>query len=181
MSITHVFVAVFVLIVNQRPVENHSASGTPAQETARKMQKSKVEPVTAVADFLAEVRKATVTSIENSYDKEWVRGSNIAYVLTIPAIWNDMAKVLMVQAATSAGYGVHNIDFHFVSEPEAAAAYCLHSQPSILGQGDGFVICDAGGGTVDLVSYRITESNPLKLVECVSGTGISQSSATRVF
>ena len=38
--------------------------------------------------------------------------------------------------------------------------------------GDAFVLCDAGGGTVDLISYEITKLDPtLELRELVPGTG----------
>ena len=36
----------------------------------------------------------------------------------------------------------------------------------ILGQvGDVFVLCDAGGGTVDLISYKVTQTSPTFLIE----------------
>lgn len=39
--------------------------------------------------------------------------------------------------------------------------------------GDAFVICDAGGGTVDLISYEITALSPrLDLKELVTGKGL---------
>jgi hypothetical protein len=37
--------------------------------------------------------------------------------------------------------------------------------------GDAFVICDAGGGTVDLISYEVTALDPLELKELIPGTG----------
>lgn len=37
--------------------------------------------------------------------------------------------------------------------------------------GDAFVLCDAGGGTVDLISYEITNLDPLEFRELVKGTG----------
>jgi hypothetical protein len=38
--------------------------------------------------------------------------------------------------------------------------------------GDAFVICDAGGGTVDLISYEIVNLTPkLELKELVPGKG----------
>ena len=37
--------------------------------------------------------------------------------------------------------------------------------------GECFVVCDAGGGTVDLISYKITSLKPLQLHECVVGSG----------
>jgi hypothetical protein len=33
------------------------------------------------------------------------------------------------------------------------------------------VLCDAGGGTVDLISYEIMKLNPLEVKELVHGTG----------
>lgn len=77
-----------------------------------------------------------------------------------------------------------------IKEPEAAAMYTLHtlqdraltvrhSNPKLTGTlsyfkqvGDAFVICDAGGGTVDLISYEITQLKPtLELKELVPGKG----------
>ncbi|KAF3906916.1 hypothetical protein AA313_de0202975 [Arthrobotrys entomopaga] len=73
-----------------------------------------------------------------------------------------------------------------VSEPEAAAMYVLQAMgeknfsrisdpqlsPLSLPQGENFVICDAGGGTVDLISYEVVEASPkLKLKESAVGTG----------
>lgn len=37
--------------------------------------------------------------------------------------------------------------------------------------GDALVLCDAGGGTVDLISYEIMNLNPLEVKELVRGTG----------
>lgn len=39
-----------------------------------------------------------------------------------------------------------------IKEPEAAALHTLHDLTFSLRAGDAFVICDAGGGTVDLIS-----------------------------
>jgi hypothetical protein len=56
---------------------------------------------------------------------------------------------------------------------EAAAIYALHGlDPHGLNIGDSFVLCDAGGGTVDLISYTITALHPkLKLKKAAEGTG----------
>lgn len=38
--------------------------------------------------------------------------------------------------------------------------------------GDVFVLCDAGGGTVDLISYKVTQTSPtFKIEEAAVGTG----------
>ena len=62
---------------------------------------------------------------------------------------------------------------HIVSEPEAAAVYALHiMDPHNILVGDTFVLVDAGGGTVDLISYTVSELKPtLKITEATTGTG----------
>jgi hypothetical protein len=106
---------------------------TPAHSTERKLQELGIEPVEVVTDFLSHVGEVTIESIERTYQVEWVRNTEIEYVLTVPAIWTDSAKDLMVKAATNAGYGKHRLNFNLVSEPEAAAAYTLRAiQPNDL-------------------------------------------------
>jgi molecular chaperone DnaK (HSP70) len=60
-----------------------------------------------------------------------------------------------------------------IKEPEAAALYTMHSLDFTLDVEDTFVVCDAGGGTVDLISYEVTATSPnLQLRELVPGTGM---------
>jgi len=59
-----------------------------------------------------------------------------------------------------------------IKEPEAAALHTLHDLGFSLRVGDAFVICDAGGGTVDLISYEVETTSPrLRLREVVPGSG----------
>ena len=97
------------------------SGATPAQQTALRLRQLGIQPVEVITDFLAAVHKISVESIERAYEKDWVRGAKITYVLTVPAIWTDPAKALMVQAAEAAGYGDHRVGFNLVSEPEAAS------------------------------------------------------------
>jgi hypothetical protein len=138
---------------------------TPAHKTFRKLQEIDIDTVTVIADFLSSILKVTKTSMEHTYKFNWVPSSLVEYVLTIPAMWSDSARDLMVQAAEKAGFGKHRKDFNLVSEPESAAAYTLktmeHSNLSVsvasprlfnaltsIQRGDTFIVCDAGGGTV---------------------------------
>ena len=79
-------------------------------------------------------------------------------------------------AAIRAGLGnEHNLQL--LSEPESAAIYTLRSIESSntyaqIKVHDRIVVCDAGGGTVDLISYDIQSIQPnLSVVECAAGTG----------
>lgn len=60
-----------------------------------------------------------------------------------------------------------------ISEPEAAAIYALHAMdPHSIKVGDTFVLCDAGGGTVDLISYTVSGLKPiLQVQEAATGSG----------
>ena len=60
-----------------------------------------------------------------------------------------------------------------ISEPEAAAIYALHAMdPHSIQVGDTFVLCDAGGGTVDLISYTVSALKPiLQVEEAAMGSG----------
>lgn len=76
--------------------------------------------------------------------------------LTVPAIWSDESKAYMREAMVQAGIIQHDDPINrleLISEPEAAAAYCENKYHSWnLTDGDIFMIVDAGGGTVDLIT-----------------------------
>jgi hypothetical protein len=62
------------------------------------------------------------------------------------------------------------------TEPEAAAIYTLKilrgtAQESELRIGDGFTVCDLGGDTVDLTSYKVAGLDPIVLEEATVGIG----------
>ncbi|KAF3360981.1 hypothetical protein VDGD_07654 [Verticillium dahliae] len=65
------------------------------------------------------------------------------------------------------------LEIHLVSEPEVAAIYALHGlDPHGLKMDDTIVVVDAGGGTVDLISYTITRLKPiLEVEEAAPGSG----------
>jgi actin-like ATPase involved in cell morphogenesis len=64
-----------------------------------------------------------------------------------------------------------------IKEPEAAALYTMHSLDFAMKEGDAFVVCDAGGGTVDLISYEVARLTPnLQLKELVPGKGMPNKS-----
>ncbi len=74
--------------------------------------------------------------------------------------------------AAKAGMGVGS-SLHIISEPEAAAIYALDSiDPHDIAVGNTFVLADAGGGTLDLITYSVVELKPiLKLSEATPGGG----------
>lgn len=93
------------------------------------------------------------TKVPESYLENDVKPK---FVLTVPAVWSDKAKAATERAAKLGGM----FPVTLIKEPEAAAMYTLHVlQDRGLEQGDALVICDAGGGTVDLSRMKFFEPN----------------------
>ena len=125
-------------------------------------------------DFLSAIYKHTITTLYRRFDRGVMQMTKINFVLTVPAIWSDAAKNKIEDAATRAGMGNEH-HLQLLSEPESAAVYTIKSLDKAHSQfkvHDRVVVCDAGGGTVDLIAYEIMQIAPqLSVVECTAGTG----------
>ncbi|KAH0366906.1 actin-like ATPase domain-containing protein, partial [Aureobasidium melanogenum] len=125
----------------------------------------------AIADYLSLIFAKAKEELVRRFGPQMVSSTPIEINLTVPAIWSDAAKDATFRAANKAGMGS---DLRMISEPEAAAIYALNSMAqdsNMLQVGDNFIVCDAGGGTVDLISYEIRSRSPLSLEESSPGTG----------
>ncbi|KAI8719009.1 hypothetical protein NCS52_00681200 [Fusarium sp. LHS14.1] len=135
--------------------------------TARRLQEATgKQPVEIIACFLKKLIGA-----------ELLNKCKFHVVITLPAIWPPYAQRFMKQAAGLSGIltlrpcGATTV--RFVSEPEAAALATIQdlSKRSTIKPDDTIVVCDAGGGTVDLISYRVQSTEPFVVKECVKGDG----------
>jgi len=101
-----------------------------------------------VENFLKEIREYVVTeALPKDFGKAFLDSVSIRYVLTVPAIWSEKAKDLTQKAAHR--IGILDPDLTMITEPEAAALYCSTLCHEVdLNDGDYFMVCDAGGGTV---------------------------------
>ena len=130
-----------------------------------------------IAIILEHLKKHSIKSIlENEgkknkdnidYDRE---SSKIRWVLTIPAIWDEKNKYIMMKAAEKAGIvDEKNKTLFFALEPEAASYYCLKEKDSSIKDDifkKPYIVCDLGGGTADIVCHeRITEDGIEKIIE----------------
>ena len=85
---------------------------------------------------------------------------NIKYVVTVPAIWEEFQKNIMMEACINAGLIKEEDDksLFFALEPEAASYYCLKNKSidqTLMKEGDYYIVCDLGGGTGDIVTHLI--------------------------
>ncbi|KAI1618641.1 hypothetical protein EDD36DRAFT_37652 [Exophiala viscosa] len=120
--------------------------------------------------YLAKLRSHTIKLLGRKLGDALLNTTKVRFTITVPAIWDDAAKARTQQCATGAGMGR---EIRIISEPEAAVIYALDAMdPHNLNVKDCFVLCDAGGGTVDLISYEIVSKTPfVKVRETVPGTG----------
>ncbi|KAK4692415.1 hypothetical protein P7C71_g4786, partial [Lecanoromycetidae sp. Uapishka_2] len=95
-----------------------------------------------VADYMTKVREHTEEKMRLQFGEAAIHNVPIEWILTVPAVWSDAA-----QAKT---------------QPEAAAMYALQEMDVLnLKVGDTFVVFDAGGGTVDLITYTVVALKPI--------------------
>ncbi|EON64758.1 hypothetical protein W97_03991 [Coniosporium apollinis CBS 100218] len=140
-------------------------------DTATQLRKYDKTVMDAVTDYLQLIYKHTMDTLKVRYGQSFMATTETDWILTVPAVWSDAAKNATLQAAERAGMGdMHSL--RLISEPEAAAVYTFKAiQPNNLRVGSSFVVCDAGGGTVDLIAYRIIQLNPLRIEESAVGAG----------
>lgn len=128
-------------------------------------------PEDIAADYLRKIWQYTKEDIQKVRGDDWAEIYTVRAVLTVPAIWSDSAKDRTMRIAHLAGLPE---DISLVTEPEAAALAVLREKKDDgepLQAGDCFVVCDAGGGTVDLISYKIVSLDPFQVEECAMGDG----------
>ncbi|EQL00080.1 actin-like ATPase domain-containing protein [Ophiocordyceps sinensis CO18] len=141
------------------------------------LQQANRSPVEAIGDYLAQVWKHGFQDIENCIGKRRVSTSRFELVVTLPAIWPLYARQRMREAVQLAGIldkrkaGETNLSF--ISEPEAVALATMEdfAETHDFNKNDHFVVCDAGGGTVDLITYKVIRENPPRVRESVQGDG----------
>ncbi|OTA99475.1 hypothetical protein M426DRAFT_325122 [Hypoxylon sp. CI-4A] len=177
----------FKLLLDQSPATNEvrqTLRSTLKHLTSKKVVESEVG---VIADFLTCLLRHAKSQLQSLglYDDYQVE-----IVLCVPAIWTqkacrDMQAALLTAMRTAEFKGVDLScqaieNLFIVSEPEAAAAFILETESSIQA-GKSFVLLDAGGGTVDANTYKVNQTQPLRLEKEVvePGGGLCGSSVTR--
>jgi hypothetical protein len=147
-------------------------------------------PPDVMTDYLTEVAACVRRDIESKRDRDTVGKFPMDFVITHPAKWDDRAKNLTFRAVNTAFEHVFPEletklgNIYLATEPEACAHYTMRSGQDegirSLRRGDCFMVVDAGGGTVDLVSYRVDEVAPHFRVTKVTEVSGGQCGATCV-
>ncbi|MCJ1404053.1 hypothetical protein MMC11_007277 [Xylographa trunciseda] len=125
-----------------------------------------------VIDYLTALRQHVEQVLQYKVPKDTLARTPLQYCLTVPAVWSETAQAKTHACAVAAGM-TKDEELTMITEPEAAATYALDAMnPHHLKVGSVFVLVDAGGGTVDLISYKVIALKPiLKVKEAAPGTG----------
>lgn len=138
------------------------------------------KPIDLIVDFLTALWEYAKEQITREIGS--VADLNSADVwFTVPAAWDAKGCSIMREAAITAGLvqsaraGDRNWRdrLRIITEPEAAAVHCAHlTNLHQLKPSQNFMICDAGGGTVDLAVYRIIgQLRDLEIAEVCARSG----------
>jgi molecular chaperone DnaK (HSP70) len=137
-----------------------------------------------ISDYLKDFHKNICNEMQGAlgardFDK---KKAQFRYCLTVPAMWTDRAKTIMREAAIQAGIidrEDHPDRLILIGEPESAALYSEKMKGGItIKSGETLMICDAGGGTIDLTTFKKTiEGESKSFQEITEGYGNSCGSA----
>jgi len=116
-----------------------------------------------ISKILTEVKTEALKKIR-CYNNN-IKDEDIKWVVTVPAIWSNINKQIMIEASLNAGLIQKNneISLFLSYEPEAAAYYCQNEGISIP-ENKPYIVCDLGGGTADIVCHmKIKMNNQIKI------------------
>ena len=110
-----------------------------------------------ISKILKEVSKEAISQIRRNNDKT-IKKEDIKWVVTIPAIWEEKSKQIMINASFEAGLINENTDLSLflALEPEVAGIYYFSnlSVDNNINSNDPYIICDVGAGTVDICTHK---------------------------
>ncbi|KAJ3574827.1 hypothetical protein NP233_g1509 [Leucocoprinus birnbaumii] len=138
-----------------RPKTKEFATGA-TQLPNLPLSKSAVDVLADYLKHLNDCAKQYIQEREPTFTDIW-DGKEINYILSHPNGWEGPQQTLMKQAAEKAGLitpGGRN-KITFLTEGEASLNRCIQKglMSESIRKGEGVIIVDAGGGTLDLSAY----------------------------
>ena len=158
-----------------------------SQEAARAQALSRLPPgVTAVdlaADYLRGIGAFALQEVSR-HAKRPVHYSQVQFCVTVPAVWDQVARFNTRKAVQQAGLvkddqaagdnGGSPFPAVLALEPEASSVFCFNTDKTLkIPVNEPYLIVDCGGGTVDIVAHahRVGTDGRVSLREVTAGTG----------
>ena len=119
-----------------------------------------------IQKILEKIKELAIKEIAKNRPYLEKETEKIKWVVTVPAIWNEHQKSIMMESCIGAGLVNQNTDrsLFFALEPEAASLYCSINKEidqAYFKTGEYYIICDLGGGTGDIVAHLVGSNNNL--------------------
>ncbi|KAE8313546.1 hypothetical protein BDV41DRAFT_256217 [Aspergillus transmontanensis] len=155
-------------------VEDQPDKDGPRKELRRTLHKLNKTEKDVIKDYIRGLLKHSKTHLEKK--ERFTEDCEVEFVLCVPAGWPIKAirtmQEILLEVAQEIGFGIL-APLYILNEPEAAAAYMLEALSGCgnLKEGDVFIVCDAGGGTVDTITYRVRRERPFRVDEVVTPAG----------
>ena len=117
-----------------------------------------IEIKTIISKILKKVSDEAMNQINRNNKKNKLTKNEIRWVVTIPAIWEEESKQIMIDASRDAGLINDNTDLSLflALEPEVAGIFYFSNLYSNFEEelyDTPYIICDIGAGTVDICTY----------------------------
>lgn len=149
-----------LLLLDDEDMDEKIRNSAQIKKARELLQASGKTAIEVIGDYLHFLWKHTIEAIEQDMGEEAVEGTPFRVILTVPAVWNHQAIGRMKNAAFKAGILANRLagetELFFVGEPEAAALATFEDlKARDFKKGDTICVVDSGGGTVDLISYKV--------------------------
>ena len=127
-----------------------------------------------IQKVLQAIKEIAIRQISNNRPYLKKQTEKIKWVVTVPAIWNEHQKSVMMESCIGAGLVNDRTDksLFFALEPEAASLYCSINKEidrKYFNKGEYYIVCDLGGGTGDIVAHLVGYNNSLNEINPSSG------------
>lgn len=167
----------FKLLMSEKTIRKfYEDKAKTLEKTIKGSTYNHISPETMIATYIKRLKEGAIKQLrkeERKKKRKVPKDPKIKYVLTVPCMWTDTAKTTMKKAAVSAEFASHQDEITVITEPEAAALRFHISATNLDILGTRFIVCDAGGGTVDLVTYSAERlaSGELSIQQVGDGCG----------
>jgi len=167
-------------------------TGQPNQFASETKKTEKRKLFDVIKDFLAQCKKIGISGLENyAVTKQYPtpKENEVMWILTVPAIWTDQARIFMRECALAAGFisGKFDEKLQICLEPEGAVLQCFYEMLSEINTPEdkaklvrslkdkNLLVIDLGGGTADITTHQVITAAPavnrIELAELSAPTG----------